>query len=218
MDEVVDILVFRPSSIYRRGHMLSKGHVIQRDRAAKYSREALNKWLDACRMLAYAPGLGTWTSVEVHVFADRPGRLDLFDEERLERDAHGQYLPGAPPSDAASWAEQLLTFPRTADNIPGWLREIFKADGSTPPLYDPDLMCVEWNNKRLPVTEHGTDFTAGPVIVDPSLEPGVFARIGKKLFGSESGGCRRSDVLGRNTGVLFLPGCLAAILNGDFAG
>ncbi|WP_458778763.1 hypothetical protein [Arthrobacter sp. D3-16] len=184
MDEVIDIIVFRTSSTYKRGHMVLKGSVVQRDRNAKYSREALNRWLDACRVRAYKPGLGTWTTAEVHVFPNRPGRLDLFDEEHLARDTDGDWYPGAHPSGAASWSEQLLTFPRTAANIPDWMWDIFRAEGVTPPLYNTEFGSVDWKNKRWPVTENGTDFSAEPKVIDQSQEPGVFAKIGKKLFGS----------------------------------
>ncbi len=43
---------------------------------------------------------------------------------------------------------------------------------------------MEWKNRRRPVTERGTDLTVEPTIIDPSLEPGVFAKIAKKLFGT----------------------------------
>lgn len=183
MDEVIDIVVFRSSSTYRRGHMLSASKVVQRERRAKFSREALNQWLDECRVLAFKPGLGTWTTAEVHIFADRPGRLDLFDEERLERASDGDWYPGAQPSGAASWAEQLLTFPRTAENIPSWMWEIFRVEGVTPPLYNTEFESVDWKNKRWPVTERGTDLSVEPKLIDQSQEQGVFAKIGKKLFG-----------------------------------
>lgn len=183
MDEVVDIVVYRSSSTYKRGHMLSEGRLVQRDLNAMYSREALNRWLDTCRVWAYEPGVGTWTTAEVHVFADRSGRLDLFDEEHLERDSDGDWYPGAQPSGAASWAEQLLTFPRTAENIPNWMWVIFRAEGVTPPLYNSDFESVDWKNKRWPVTERGTDLSVEPKLIDQSQEQGVFAKIGKKLFG-----------------------------------
>ena len=53
----------------------------------------------------------------------------------------------------------------------------------TPPIYDSDLKTVDWDNRRRPVTERGTDFAVESTVIDPSLEPGVFAKIGKKLFG-----------------------------------
>lgn len=165
------------------GVISAEGNVVQRDRNAMYSREGLNRWLDLCRVRAYRPGVGTWTTAEVHVFADRPGRLDLFDEEHLERDAEGDWYPGARPSGVVSWSEQLLTFPRNAENIPDWMWIMFRAEGVAPPLYNTEFGSVDWNNKRWPVTENGTDFSAEPGVIDQSLEPGVFAKIGKKLFG-----------------------------------
>ncbi|MFJ5955359.1 hypothetical protein ACIQC5_05300 [Paenarthrobacter sp. NPDC092416] len=183
MDEVVDIVIKRPSSTYRRGHMKSGTKVVQRERDAKYSREALSKWLDDCRMLAFVPGRGTWTTAEVHVFAESTGQLNLFDEEHLDRMPNGNWYPGAHPSGAGTWAQQLLAYPRTPDNIPSWMWDIFRAEGVTPPVYNPEFKSVDWKNRRRPVTERGTDFTVEPTVIDPSLEPGVFAKIGKKLFG-----------------------------------
>ncbi|MFE4197624.1 hypothetical protein ACFRJ9_17315 [Paenarthrobacter sp. NPDC056912] len=47
------------------------------------------------------------------------------------------------------------------------------------------MKTVDWDNKRLPVTDTGTDFSAEPVFIDPSKEPGVLAKIGRKLFGAK---------------------------------
>ncbi|MFF2844216.1 hypothetical protein [Paenarthrobacter sp. NPDC057981] len=183
MDEVVEIVVSRPSSLYLRGHMVAGSTVLDRDRGARFSREALNRWLDECRVVAYVPGRGTWTTAEVHVFPNAPGRLDLYDEEHLDRMPNGNWYPGAKPSDAATWAQQLLRFPRAVDNIPYWMWDIFRAEDVTPPIYNPQFNSVDWNNRRRPVTDRGTDLTVEPTTIDPSLEPGVFAKIGKKLFG-----------------------------------
>ncbi|MCM0618340.1 hypothetical protein MOD31_20140 [Paenarthrobacter sp. TYUT067] len=150
----------------------------------RFSREAWNDWLEECRLLAYRRGAGTWTTAEVAIFPDRPGQLQLFDEERLERDPDGDWYPGEHPSDANVWAEELLHFPRTADNIPEWMWAAFRAEDIAPPLYNPELRTVDWDNRRRPVTDRGTDFTVEPTVIDPSLEPGVFAKISKKLFGA----------------------------------
>ena len=98
MDEVVEIVVSRPSSLYLRGHMVSGTTVVDRDRGARFTREALNRWLDECRIAAYVAGRGTWTTAEVHVFPNIPGRLDLYDEELLDRTPDGECYPGAKPS------------------------------------------------------------------------------------------------------------------------
>jgi hypothetical protein len=45
------------------------------------------------------------------------------------------------------------------------------------------LKTVDWDNKRQPVSGAGTDFSVGPVIIDPTKEPGVISKISKKLFG-----------------------------------
>jgi len=183
MDEVVDIVIKRPSSTYRRGHMKLGAEIVPRERDAKYSREALSKWLDDCRALAYVPGRGTWTTAEAHVFATSSGLLNLFDDEHLDRMPNGDWYPGAKPSGAATWAQQLLSFPRTVDNIPPWLWDIFRAEDMTPPIYNPEFKSVDWKNRRRPVTESGTDFTVEPTVIDPSLEPGIFTKISKRFFG-----------------------------------
>jgi hypothetical protein len=69
------------------------------------------------------------------------------------------------------------------DNIPDWMLGIFRAEGVTPPVYNAELRCVDWNNKRRPVTDRGTDLSIEPTVIDQAQEPGVFAKIGKKLFG-----------------------------------
>ncbi len=61
---------------------------------------------------------------------------------------------------------------------PEWMRDIFRSEGVTPPIYNPEFESVDWENRRRPVTERGTDFTVEPTVIDPSLEPGVFAKIG----------------------------------------
>ncbi|MFF2844221.1 hypothetical protein [Paenarthrobacter sp. NPDC057981] len=148
-----------------------------------FSDDSLTTWLDECHVRAYTLGRGTWTTAEVHIYPDRPGRLELFEEELLERMPDGHWYPGARPSGASAWAQQLLAFPRTADNIPPWMWDIFRTEDVTPPIYNPEFNSVDWKNRRRPVTDRGTDFTVEPTVIDPTLEPGVFAKIGKKLFG-----------------------------------
>ncbi|MEV4952697.1 hypothetical protein MRBLAR21_002616 [Paenarthrobacter nitroguajacolicus] len=109
--------------------------------------------------------------------------MNLFDDEHLDRMPNGDWYPGAKPSGAATWAQQLLSFPRTVDNIPPWLWDIFRAEDVTPPIYNPEFKSVDWKNRRRPVTENGTDFTVEPTVIDPSLEPGIFTKISKRLFG-----------------------------------
>ena len=149
----------------------------------EFSYEAYDLWLNECRIRSYVAGIGTWTTAEVHIFPDRHGTLEVFDEEHLRRMSDGSWHPGAEPADASTWAQQLIAFPRTVDNIPSWMWDIFRAEGVTPPIYNPEFKSVDWKNRRRPVTDRGTDFSVEPTIIDPSLEPGVFARIGKKLFG-----------------------------------
>ncbi|MFF2844220.1 hypothetical protein [Paenarthrobacter sp. NPDC057981] len=185
MDEVVHVLIHRRTSTFGFGHVVSGDNHIYTGRSDtdRFSYDGLNVWLDECRFLAYSPGVGTWTTAIIHVFPNRPGRLDLYDEELLEKDAQGNWPPGGGPANALTWAQQLLAFPRSAANIPPWLWDIFKAEDVTPPIYNPEFNSVDWKNRRRPVTDRGTDFTVEPTIIDPSLEPGVFAKIGRKLFG-----------------------------------
>ena len=139
------------------------------------------EWLKHIRRESYLPGAGTWTSCKVYLYPDSAGRLEVFDTELL-RPAHETTIPDR-PADAMTLSQDLKAFPRTLDNIPPWMWTVFRAEGVTPPVYNPQLQTVEWANKRLPVTETGTDFSAQPQIIDPSKEPGVFAKISRKLFG-----------------------------------
>ncbi|ABM09185.1 hypothetical protein AAur_2990 [Paenarthrobacter aurescens TC1] len=106
--------------------------------------------------------------------------MDVFDEEHLERMSNGRWHPGG----AQTWAQQLLKYPRTVENIPTWMWDIFRAEGVTPPVYNPAFDSVDWKNRRRPVTERGTDLSVEPTIIDPSKEPGFWTNLSKKLFGS----------------------------------
>ncbi|MFK0004264.1 hypothetical protein [Paenarthrobacter sp. NPDC090522] len=183
---MVDIVIKRPTSTYRRGHMKAGQKRIRREQNAEYAESSLDPWLDECRNAAYVPGYGTWTTAQVHVLAKGQSHVDFSDEEVLDRMPNGNWYPGAHPSGAQTWAQQLLAYPRTADNIPSWMWNIFRAEGVTPPIYNPEFKSVDWKNRRRPVTDRGTDFSVEPTIIDPSLESGVLSRIGKKLFGSRS--------------------------------
>lgn len=184
--EVVQVLVHRVSSTLGHGYVRSSTDTSVsglEDGEQGFSYEALIVWLDEHRSRAYEPGSGTWTTAEVHVYPERPGFVKLFDEELLRKGDDGRWHPGAEPADAALWARQLLAYPRTADHIPGWMWDIFRAEGVEPPLYNPEFSSVDWNNRRRPVAAWGTDTAARPAVIDPALEPGFFKGIGKRLFG-----------------------------------
>ncbi|WP_256870766.1 hypothetical protein [Paenarthrobacter nitroguajacolicus] len=186
-DEVIHVLIHRGSRTMGYGYLIAGAQKTSRGLKGgkdEFSREALHDWLDECRDLAYSPGIGTWTTAEVHVFPDKPGRLDFFEEERLRKMSNGRWYPGAEPADADVWTKQLRRYPRTADNIPSWMWDVFRAEGVTPPIYNPEFKSVDWKNRRRPVTERGADLTVEPTVINPSLEPGVFAKISKKLFGA----------------------------------
>ncbi|MFK0004267.1 hypothetical protein [Paenarthrobacter sp. NPDC090522] len=150
---------------------------------SEFTYGAYDEWLDEYRNAAYAPGLGTWTTAETRIFPHKPGILHVSDNEHLRRMSDGSWHPGAEPADASTWAQQLLAYPRTVDNIPPWMWDIFREEGVTPPIYNPEFKSVDWKNRRRPVTDRGTDFSVEPTIIDPSLEPGILSRIGKRLFG-----------------------------------
>ncbi|MFK0006973.1 hypothetical protein ACIQTZ_07965 [Paenarthrobacter sp. NPDC090520] len=188
MDEVVHVFVTMASGSFGYGHKLSGDKVIYKGRTFEddFSRDAIDKWLKEVRVLAYTPGRGTWTSAEVHVLPDRPGYIRFSNEEQLPRMSDGSWFPGGEPANATAWAQQYLAYPRTVDNIPSWMWDIFREEGVTPPIYNPEFKSVDWKNRRRPVTDRGTDFSVEPTVIGPSLEPGVLSRIGKKLFGSRS--------------------------------
>lgn len=152
--------------------------------SARFSDEAMDDWLLEVRERCYGPGEGTWITYRVLLYPDVPGRLEVFDEELLTQGLFASSGSQRSPSDASTWKSELIAFPRTADNIPEWMWAAFRAEDIAPPLYNPELRTVDWDNRRRPVTDRGTDFTVEPTVIDPSLEPGVFAKISKKLFGA----------------------------------
>lgn len=152
------------------------------DFPAIFSSEAMDSWLLEVRARCYVPGEGTWVTYRVHLYPDAAGRLEVFDEEILTKGLFASSGRLNSSSDAATLKSELVAFPRTVDNIPHWMWDTLRAEGITPPVYNPQLKTVDWDNKRLPVTDSGTDFSAEPVIIDPSKEPGFFSKIGRKLF------------------------------------
>jgi hypothetical protein len=152
-------------------------------RSAHFSRERMEEWMQELRSLCYVPGQGTWRSCQIRLFANAPGELETFDKDIVPLDSSGKPADFL-PADAATISQDLRYFPRSVDNIPQWMWDVLRSGGITPPVYNPDLKTVDWDNRRLPVTESGTDFSVDPVIIDPSKEPGFFSKIGAKLFGS----------------------------------
>jgi hypothetical protein len=152
-------------------------------RSAHFSRERMEVWMQELRALCYVPGQGTWRTCQIRLFANASGELKTFDEDIVPLDSSGKPADFL-PADAATLAQDLRHFPRSTDNIPQWMWDVFRAGGITPPVYNPDLKTLDWDNKRLPVTDSGTDFSAEPVIIDPAKEPGIFSKIGARLFGN----------------------------------
>lgn len=139
-------------------------------------------WLKDLKAKAFRPGVGSWITAQVHVFPVASGFVEVFDQEIVAAGGMGGMTE--PRCTVEVLTSELKAFPRTVDNIPQWMWDILRAEGITPPVYNPSLKTVDWDNRRLPVTDAGTDFSAEPVIIDPSQEPGFFSKIGQKLFGS----------------------------------
>ena len=154
-----------------------------RDWQTDFPSELLDYWLMEVRRELYVPGAGTWKTFRVFLFPSDEGRVEAFDYEILTRGMFGDPKNSNSPASGQAVKTDLLTFPRTPDNIQEWMWTALRTDAQTPPVYNSQLNTVEWDNKRLPVTENGTDFSVEPEIIDPSKEPGVFAKIGKRLFG-----------------------------------
>ncbi|YCK81035.1 hypothetical protein M1D89_18410 [Arthrobacter sp. D3-18] len=183
-EEVVSTSVVQQAISRRYDDVRLNGKWGQADISSDFSDEAMDRWLLELRERCYVVGEGTWMTYRVFLYPDEPGRLEVFDEEILTKGLHSTSGRLNAPSSAATLASELIAFPRTAENIPQWMWATFSAEGVTPPLYNPEFQSVDWKNRRRPVTDRGTDFTVEPTVIDPSLEPGVFAKISKKLFGA----------------------------------
>jgi hypothetical protein len=183
-EEVVSTSVTRQAMGQRTEAVRRNGQWGFREFSRDFSYEAMDSWLLEVRRHLYVLGEGAWVTYRVHLFPDADGRLEVFDEEIFPLDGNGKPDEGSYPATAAELRSELVAFPRTVDNIPDWMWGRFRAEGVTPPVYNPELKTVDWDNRRLPVTDAGTDFSAEPVVIDPSKEPGFFSKIGRKLFGS----------------------------------
>ena len=181
-EEVVSTSVVQQAISRRYDDVRLNGKWGQADISSDFSDEAMDRWLLELRERCYVVGEGTWMTYRVFLYPDEPGRLEVFDEEILTKGLHSTSGRLNAPSSAATLASELIAFPRTAENIPQWMWATLSAEGVTPPLYNPEFQSVDWKNRRRPVTDRGTDFTVEPTVIDPSLEPGVFAKISKKLF------------------------------------
>ncbi|MFF2843392.1 hypothetical protein [Paenarthrobacter sp. NPDC057981] len=179
--EVVSTSVVHQACSSRSEDILRNGVWGYAEGFLNFSVQSMDYWLRDVQCESYERGAGTWTSCKVYLYPDRGGKLETFDIELIERDNQGNLTDH--PADALTLFQDLKAFPRTVDNIPQWMWRVFRAEGVTPPVYNPELGTVDWANKRLPVTATGTDFSAEPEIIDTSKEPGVFAKMGKKLFG-----------------------------------
>lgn len=113
-EEVLRVVIFREDDTLGWGRIISKdcGRSMGRGKE-QFSREALEIWLTDLRTRTYSSGQGAWTTAEVHVYPDRPGRLEVFVEERLWKMSDGDWYPGGEPASAALWSDHLLRFPRT---------------------------------------------------------------------------------------------------------
>ncbi|MFF2844218.1 hypothetical protein [Paenarthrobacter sp. NPDC057981] len=182
-EEVVSTSVVQQAMSRRYDDVKRNGQWGQADISSDFSDEAMDRWLLELRERCYVIGEGTWMTCRVFLYPNEPGRLEVFDEELLTKGLHSTSGRLNARSSAATLTSELMAFPRTAENIPFWMRDVFAAEGVTPPIYNPQFKSVDWKNRRRPVTDRGTDFTVEPSVIDRSLEPGVFAKIGQKLFG-----------------------------------
>lgn len=183
-DEVISTSVVQQGMARRYENALRNGTWGYREFAKNFSHELLDAWLLDVRKELYIAGRGTYKTYRVYLFPDAAGRLEVFDEEILTKGIFGNPEDGNDPANAAEVVSELKAFPRTVDNIPQWMWATLRGEGITPPVYNPELKTVDWDNRRLPVTDSGTDFSAEPVAIDPSKEPGFFSKISQKLFGS----------------------------------
>ncbi|MEV7132216.1 hypothetical protein AB0N24_04940 [Arthrobacter sp. NPDC093128] len=183
-DEVISTSVIQQGMARRYENVLRDGTWGFCDGFIDFSHELMDAWLLDVRSSLYVPGRGTYKTYRVHLFPNAVGWLEVFDEEILTKGIFGRPEDGNRPANAADVRSELKAFPRTVDNIPQWMWDALRAEGITPPVYNSELKTVDWDNKRLPVTDSGTDFSADPVIIDASKEPGIFSKIGAKLFGS----------------------------------
>lgn len=181
-EEVVSTSVTRQGMGQRTEAVRRNGQWGFREFSRDFSHEAMDSWILEVRRHLYVVGEGAWVTYLVHLFPHAESRLEVFDEEIFPLGGNGKPDEGSYPATAAELRSELLAFPRTVDHVPGWMWERFRAAGVTPPVYNPELKTVDWDNRRLPVTDSGTDFSVDPVIIDPSKEPGFFSKIGAKLF------------------------------------
>ena len=146
----------------------------------------LSDWLKEVRKESYEPGRGTWISCRIYLYPDAEGILQVSDEEFIEPLVDMPWLREEQFGSAGTLVTELRYFPRTVDRIPAWMWATFRAAKVTPPVYDPTLLAVEWNNRRRPVTDAGTDFEADPYIVDPSKEPSLGVRLWRQITAAGS--------------------------------
>ncbi|MFE4543016.1 hypothetical protein [Arthrobacter sp. NPDC056727] len=182
-EAIVSTSLIQQSMSRRYEDVLRNGEWGFPDFDTEFSDEAMDSWLLEVRARCYVPGEGTWVTYRVYLYPDAPGRLEVFDEEILTKGLFESSGQKERPSDAETLKSELIAFPRTMDKVPAWMLDTLQAAGVTPPVYNPTLKTVDWDNRRRPVTERGTDFSGEATIIDSSLEKGVFAKIGRRLFG-----------------------------------
>lgn len=177
-DEVVVVLSIRGSTLHRYQAIpqpVPCGPSVH----VSFSDAALDGWAEELKKRFYVPGVGTWTNIEVHLHRNEEGRVEIF----YDNDSVGN-SESEPGLSLEECLLELAAFPRTADRIPAWMWKMFDEACVQPPVYNPELQCVEWKNRRRPVADRGTDLSVPSVVIDASLGQGVFAKIGKKLFRS----------------------------------
>ncbi|GAB3564387.1 hypothetical protein [Spelaeicoccus albus] len=102
------------------------------------------------KRLAFEPGLGSWISLKIHLFPDRDPYAEFIRDEEI---MFGGVLDH--PAKAGSIYRELVAYPRTAENIPSWMREKITEAGEEVPVFDSETSEIIIGENRYPFTEPG---------------------------------------------------------------
>ncbi|MFK0007947.1 hypothetical protein ACIQTZ_12925 [Paenarthrobacter sp. NPDC090520] len=181
--EIVSTSVVTIGHHSRFDDILKDGEWVDTSFRKDFPAALLDYWLMEVREELYVPGKGAWKTFRIFLYPSKPGRLEVFDREILTKGLFGDPADPVTPASGEILKWDLIAFPRTVDNIPDWMWTVFRAEDIIPPFYNPAAKTVIWDNKRLPVTDKGTDITLKPTIIDPSKEPGFWTNLSKKILG-----------------------------------
>lgn len=102
------------------------------------------------KRLKFEAGPGSWISIKVHLFPDRDPYAEFIYDREISFDG-----PLERPASAGSIYRELVAFPRTAENIPAWMREKIEGAGEEVPVFDPATNEIVIGENRYPFTEPG---------------------------------------------------------------